>query len=706
LRELLLGNVHRLTADARAIVRIAAVIGLRAPRALLAAVSGLDDARAQAAARAAVDGGVLLADDDGRGYDFRHALLRQAVLDDLVPDERVALHRAIAQALDASPDTAIGIDRIAELARHWDAAEDAPEALRCSVAAGEQAVLRYAFEAAFAAYERALAWWDVVAHATTSAGRDRVELLFAAANAAGLAGHIGRAADLARAALDTAAATAPDRCVDAVGRAYPLLWSADRAGELSPFTAAALPVLERADALAQARFLESLVDERLREFRPAEALEYAPRMVEAAAASHDTELEIRARWLEAHCHELLGEFDRAIAGFEEACSLGRRTKSYSALALACYNKAAAYLSLPDFAACERGIDEVDALVEQYGIRRYAMPARCLRAANRCIHGDLATAGALITELDEDEGIAGWFVEMTRALVAQQRGEPDTVLRVLDPRHNGLQPLHDVERLTEVAMLRAEALAWKGDLAAARTEADHGFAAVTSRCETYWHCWLAMVSLRVEADAAVAATKQRAVADIELAQQRAETITATWAASTQRLRCEYPWTQAFSLGSAAELARLSGTDPGAAAAAATAFDSIGFPYYAAYFRWREAEVALAAGDQWRATQLLSGVRQVAQAHGFHALEEAADALARLYQVRLGPRRTTVDGDEALSDREQEVLRLLVDGKSNPEIAEALFIGTRTARSHVSNILRKLGVASRIEAVADAHRRGLV
>jgi DNA-binding NarL/FixJ family response regulator len=61
---------------------------------------------------------------------------------------------------------------------------------------------------------------------------------------------------------------------------------------------------------------------------------------------------------------------------------------------------------------------------------------------------------------------------------------------------------------------------------------------------------------------------------------------------------------------------------------------------------------------------------------------------------------------LTARELEVLRLVADGHSNGEIAERLFISRKTASVHVSNILAKLGVTTRGQAAAVAHRRGLV
>lgn len=62
-------------------------------------------------------------------------------------------------------------------------------------------------------------------------------------------------------------------------------------------------------------------------------------------------------------------------------------------------------------------------------------------------------------------------------------------------------------------------------------------------------------------------------------------------------------------------------------------------------------------------------------------------------------------ETLTERELEVLRLIADGKSNQEIADALFITVKTVKAHVTNILGKLGVEDRTQAAIYAHRNGL-
>ncbi|MGN6031796.1 MAG: helix-turn-helix domain-containing protein, partial [Thermomicrobiales bacterium] len=63
-------------------------------------------------------------------------------------------------------------------------------------------------------------------------------------------------------------------------------------------------------------------------------------------------------------------------------------------------------------------------------------------------------------------------------------------------------------------------------------------------------------------------------------------------------------------------------------------------------------------------------------------------------------------DALSPREREVLELMMDGASDEEIANVLFISRRTASKHVASILEKLGASNRTAAVSLAIRRGVV
>ena len=65
-----------------------------------------------------------------------------------------------------------------------------------------------------------------------------------------------------------------------------------------------------------------------------------------------------------------------------------------------------------------------------------------------------------------------------------------------------------------------------------------------------------------------------------------------------------------------------------------------------------------------------------------------------------------GAGVLTDREREILQLIVDGRSNAEIAAALFISEKTVKNHVTNLLRKLGLADRTQAAVYALRHGLV
>ena len=81
-------------------------------------------------------------------------------------------------------------------------------------------------------------------------------------------------------------------------------------------------------------------------------------------------------------------------------------------------------------------------------------------------------------------------------------------------------------------------------------------------------------------------------------------------------------------------------------------------------------------------------------------------ARLLQELRGNRTQTINVYTELSEREQEVLRLIAEGMSNAEMAEKLVLSEKTVKSHVSNILNKLHLADRTQAAVFAWREGVV
>jgi DNA-binding CsgD family transcriptional regulator len=137
--------------------------------------------------------------------------------------------------------------------------------------------------------------------------------------------------------------------------------------------------------------------------------------------------------------------------------------------------------------------------------------------------------------------------------------------------------------------------------------------------------------------------------------------------------------------------------GELAAAADRWRTLGCPY--------EAAAALADSDQepqlrTALTELERlGARPLAAAVARRLRELGVRGLAR------GPRPATRANPANLTARELEVLGLLVEGRSNRQIAEQLFISPKTASVHVTNLLAKLGVHSRLEAAAVARRLGL-
>jgi DNA-binding CsgD family transcriptional regulator len=165
--------------------------------------------------------------------------------------------------------------------------------------------------------------------------------------------------------------------------------------------------------------------------------------------------------------------------------------------------------------------------------------------------------------------------------------------------------------------------------------------------------------------------------------------------------------------AAEAARMRRADrPEDWAALADGWAALGRPFRVAIARWREAQAAERAADRVRAAEALRESHRLASALGAFPLLGHLDTMGRRLRLRL-----TADGTEpdrgtrgagspyGLTRREREVLAAVAAGRTNRQIAEALFISESTAGVHVSNILGKLGVGTRTEAAGVAIEQGL-
>jgi DNA-binding NarL/FixJ family response regulator len=129
-------------------------------------------------------------------------------------------------------------------------------------------------------------------------------------------------------------------------------------------------------------------------------------------------------------------------------------------------------------------------------------------------------------------------------------------------------------------------------------------------------------------------------------------------------------------------------------AAAAWRAIRQPYPAATALFHAARQAFTSGDRATARAWLHEAEDTARELGARPLLQQIERHSAAARPELN-----------LTPRETEVLRLVAAGRSNRQIGETLFISAKTAGVHVSNILAKLGVTSRTEAAAIAHRHGL-
>jgi DNA-binding CsgD family transcriptional regulator len=153
------------------------------------------------------------------------------------------------------------------------------------------------------------------------------------------------------------------------------------------------------------------------------------------------------------------------------------------------------------------------------------------------------------------------------------------------------------------------------------------------------------------------------------------------------------------------------EPSAAAeralSAATALEEIGNLFDAATSRLLAGQALAEAGERDRAATELELAAMAFESFGSHRYQLQAERelrkLGRSIHRRTRPGKADGSGVDSLTERELQIARLVVDRKTNPQIAAELFLSSKTVETHLRNTFRKLGVASRVE-VARVVERG--
>jgi ATP/maltotriose-dependent transcriptional regulator MalT len=732
LRDVVLARVDALPGPTRGVLQVAAVAGRRVDHALLTAVSGRPAEALVGLLREAVAGHVLVPEGSGEGYSFRHALVQEAIYDELLPMERAPLHAAYARALtDRVQARGEGgtVAELGQLAYHTYAAHDLGAALLASVRAGQAAEAAYALAEAVAHYERALELWDQVPGAAARSPLDRNTLLRRAAEAACLSGEPDRAIALVKLALDaTDAAAEPLRAGALLERQAHYHWvAADTQRAMSTMERAVATTPEQPPSRERARALGAKGQLLMLLSRNAEACAYSEEAIAVAR-----QVGAGARVAEANALITLGtsvgifgQLEVARRHFDRARRIAEEAGNADELCRVHLNLGSVLLAAGHWEEAMGASLETARLARRFGaVRTYGSGS--LPDAAQALHylGRWDEGRAILDDLFELDLAPPTAIPrlQTRALYRLHRGDlagaRADLVAILESCPSPLDPQFSGPLFTRLAAIALQ----EGRLEAARDAVAEGLASLAHSDSPTLVCEICRTGLAVEAAIAERAGAGRADGDMAAARTAADSLLArARAAATADHVVSMPLLDAWLAGAEAEWSRAAGhSDPERWAATGDAWEKLGCPHETAYARLRQSEALLGVNPPRDAVAaLLRGAARTADELGARPLAAEITALARRTRIELAPAdRSEASGTEGgvgqpaepgdslgLTAREREVLALLAEGRTNRQIAAALFISDKTASVHVSNILAKLHVANRGEAAAVAHRLGL-
>ncbi|MCU1355960.1 MAG: LuxR family transcriptional regulator [Acidimicrobiales bacterium] len=703
--DLISADVAALDDPARHVLGVVAAVGRETSHDLLQAVVGLDDEAVESAVRTMLDAHLLVVDRESEAYRFRHALIGEVVYADLLPPQRTRLHRRVAEALrEQTTDALARADRAGELAFHLDRAGEHEAAFGALLAAADAAE-QVAPAVALAQLERAFELWDEVRPSLDAQERSR-RMWQAAELASGAVGN-ERSVVLARAAFSLG--PPPEGEARGHERLARYLWSA---GELEASRVEferAVALLPSTGGVESAPVYAGLGQAELMAGHYELAEQWCVKALEVLGAPHvDISSWVMARRVQGVVHSCLGDPEGGVVVCREAwrsapTALGRALATlYYCVALldAGHNEECITVALDAVAQAR-----LSGLDTSYGGYTDALAAEGLIRQGPWAEAD----DLLVRHADHEGNLPVGVLRVTRveALLAARRGDPDRARALL-----GIAVAQPVDGWHQAVLdlTIAEVHLALGDWAEATRAAERGGASVASPV-VLWTARFAMVAIEAEVELTLDALAGQRPIDVndvvDRLQQQLDNVRAAVAARPARLARD---TTANLAQARASLTRLVAPDPDAWAEAVERWRDLGDLWWVARARLREAEAAATTGAVDRAATSLREAHRLASELGAQPLLTQVEEVSRRTRLSVEPtervilRDTSID-QLGLTAREAEVLVLVADGRTNRQIGTELYISDKTASVHVSNILRKLGVTSRVDAAAVAQRLGV-
>ncbi len=635
-QDAVLARVHRLSPQARGALETSAVVGSRFEPAL---VHALPEVTTEAIDECVTSGMLRF---DAPVYGFRHEIVRQSVLSGIGPGRLGALHWQVLDRLRAMPMSPRPYARLAE---HAEMAGDGPAVVEFAVAAGDAAASLGAHREAAYQYGRAMPY-------------------------AGLLDDEARIELLTKRAAECQTSDDHEHAIAAWGEALVLLRAAGRhldmveallgtdesyytIGDNSRGTELVEEALAVLDGVAPCRQLALAIGRRgthhVRASENAAALPWLERAVAMGREVGDHEVVCRAMVHQGVARWFLGEHGTGAAMVREGLQIALEHDLEDCAART-------YQTLASLAWLELDPSEAHELFEQ--AERYT--------AERDLHGQLmcvlaseislkvemgrwddATAQARDLLYVRNTGRASRIEPLTAlGLLAARRGDADGVWGPLDEARDHIAKSQSLGYQGFIAMTRGEVYLLHDDVERIRSEV-----------LPWYEEAVRLGDEDVLAELTMLVWRAGLVGDVPVGLREPELLTMT----------------------------------GHHRQAADLYAAAGLPYKAAW--------ALLDSDE---EIDLREARAMFDRLGAKALVERCDAKLRAIGAKVprGARPSTRANVGGLTDREVEVLHLLEQGLRNAEIAGRLFLSEKTVGHHVSAILAKLGVSSRLEAVRRA------